>query len=73
MDLYTINYIKNNPMLYQYLREHSYWYKRLNRGRESLKDVEEEMKKQYKLTPQDKIEKLSRSIEMISTFVDVLK
>lgn len=60
-------------MLYQYLREHSYWYKRLNRGRESLKDVEEEMKKQYKLTPQDKIEKLSRSIEMISTFVDVLK
>lgn len=73
MELYTINYIKSNPNLYNFLREDSSWYKLLNRGRENIKIVEEEMKKRYKLTPKDKIEKLSRSVEMISTFMDVLK
>lgn len=73
MNLYTINYIKSNPNLYRFLRDDSSWYKVLNRGEESIKMVEEEMRKRYKLTAQDKIEKLSRSVEMISTFMDVLK
>ena len=73
MNLYTIIYIKSNPNLYRYLRDDSSWYKVLNRGEESIKMVEEEMRKRYKLTAQDKIEKLSRSVEMISTFMDVLK
>ena len=57
----------------RYLRENSYWYKELNRNGEALKRVEEEAKKMYKQTPEDKIEKLSRNIELISTFIDVLK
>lgn len=73
MNLYTINYIKSNPNLYRFLRDDSSWYKVLNRGEESIKLVEEKMRKRYKLTAQDKIEKLSRSVEMISTFMDVLK
>ncbi len=73
MNLYTINYIKSNPNLYRFLRDDSSWYKVLNRGEESIKMVEEEMRKRYKLTAQDRIEKLSRSVEMISTFMDVLK
>ena len=73
MELYTINYIRSNPNLYNFLREDSSWYKLLSRGRENIKIVEEEMKKKYKLTPKDRIEKLSRSVEMISTFMDVLK
>lgn len=73
MDLYTINYIKNNPIVYSYLRENSYWYKELNRNSEALKEVEEQAKKMYKQTPEDKMEKLSRNIELISTFIDVLK
>lgn len=73
MDLYTINYIKNDPNLYNYLREDSSWYKYLNRDRSNLKILEEEMRKRYKLTASDQIEKLSRSINLISTFIDVLK
>ena len=73
MDLYTINYIKNNPLVYGYLRENSYWYKELNRDSNVLKQIEEEAKKMYKMTPEDKIQKLSRNIELISTFIDVLK
>ena len=73
MDLYTINFIKNNPLIYNYLRENSYWYKELNRGTANLKQLEENAKKMYKQTTADKIEKLSHNIELITTFMDVLK
>lgn len=73
MDINTIRYIKTNPLIYNYLRENSYWYKELNRGSNVLKQIEEEAKKFYKQTPEDKIEKLYKNIEMISTFMDVLK
>lgn len=73
MNLYTINYIKSNPNVYRYLRENSYWYKYLNRDPSSIKLLEEEMKNKYKLTTKDRIEKLSHSIDLISTFMDVLK
>lgn len=73
MNLYTINYIKSNPIIYNYLRENSYWYKYLNRSDIYLKEVEEEAKKIYKLRPIDRIEKISQSINLISSFIDVLK
>lgn len=60
-------------MIYQYLRDDSSWYKLLNRDRNNLKYLEEEMKKKYKLTVEDRIEKFSHSINMISAFMDVLK
>lgn len=73
MNLYTINYIKNNPLIYSYLRENSYWYKYLNRSPLYLKKVEAEAKKYYKQTTEDKIEKLSNSISLVSNILDVLK
>lgn len=73
MDLYTINYIKNNPLLYNYLRDDSSWYKYLNRDGMVLKELEENMRRTYKITAEDKIEKISRSINLISSFMDVLK
>ena len=73
MDLFTIYYVKNNPLVYQYLRENSHWYKYLNRDSKNLKYLEEDLKKKYKLTMEDKVAKFSRSIDMISTFIDVLK
>lgn len=72
MDVYTINYIKNNPLIYDYLRENSTWYKELNRDGRVIKQVEEEAKKFYKQTPEDKLKKLSRNIEMFKTFMDVI-
>lgn len=73
MELYTINYIKNNPIIYNYLRENPSWYKQLNRNKESLKIIEELAKKQYKLTTEDRIKKLSQGINLISNFIDVIK
>lgn len=72
MDLNTINYVKSNPLIYNYLRENSYWYKELNRNGSILKQLEEEAKRFYKQTPEDKIKKISKNIELISTFLDVI-
>lgn len=73
MDKYTINIIKNNPNIYRYLREESFWYKYLNRDNNYIKRMEKEMKDKYKLNTIDKIDNLTRNINLISTFIDVLK
>lgn len=65
--------IRNNPYLYQYLRDNSSWYKNLNRNPESIKEMEIEMKKVYKLNLSDKIGDINQKFEMIRTFIDILK
>ncbi len=72
MNLYTIHEIKNNPLLYSYLRVNSSWYKLLNRDPNNLKKMEQEAKSYYKLTLPDKIERFTNKVELISTFMDVL-
>ena len=64
--------IDQNPMLKKYLREHSYWYKYLDRNPSSIKEMEKEMKESYQLRAEDKLRKLGTQLEMISTFLDVL-
>ncbi len=64
--------IRNNPNLYRYLRENSYWYKYLNRSPAFIKEMEQEMKSRYKLTPEDKMEKFSSRLDMITSIIDVL-
>ena len=61
MEIETIYYIKNNPLAYNYLREDSSWYQRLNRGEDVLPIIENLAKKFYKQTPEDKIAKLSKN------------
>ena len=65
--------IRNNPNLYSYIKYHSYWYKELMRRPNSLSVMENEMKKEYKLTTGDKISKLNERMQMIRTFLDVLR
>lgn len=73
MDLYTINYIKNNKLVYDYLRVNSYWYKYLNRDSRYLKNIEEEAKEYFKVRLEDRIKNFSNQIDNISTFLDLLK
>lgn len=73
MNIDTQIKIRNNPYLHQYLRDNSSWYKALNRNPNSIKDMEAEMKNVYKLTLPDKIENFSSKLEMIRTFIDILK
>ena len=71
MDIRTINYIKNNPLIYNYLRVNSSVYKELIREPNYIKKIAQQAKEYYKQTPKDKIEKISSNIEMISSIIDI--
>lgn len=65
--------IKQDPRQLKFLRENSYWYKYLNRSELYYKDFINDMKDKYKLKPTDRINKMIESMEMFTTFLDVLK
>ena len=67
----TIFKIKQNRMLYHYLKYHSYWYKRIFRDPTSVDQMINEMKEEYKLTPQDKIETICKKMNMVSSLLEV--
>ena len=73
MNIKTQIYVRGNPNIYRYLREYSYWYKFLNRNPNSIIDLEKEMKSRYKLTTEDRLEKINNGISMLHSFMDVLK
>lgn len=73
MDIRTQIIIRSNPNIYRFLREESYWYKYLNRNPNSMRDLEKAMKNKYKLTTEDRLEKVGNSISLLHSFMDVLK
>ena len=69
-----IQYIlNNNPYLKKYLRENSFYYKDLIRNPSFIKELNELMKKSYKLSLPFKLDKLKDDISMINTVMNVLK
>ena len=65
--------INSNPLEKQFLREHSYWYKYLNRSDTFYQEFIKDMKEKYKLTTADKLNKLSNDMTILRTFLEVLK
>ena len=65
--------INNDLNLKRFLRENSNWYKSLNRNSSSFSYFVEEMKVKYKLTTSDKINKTMENMNIIQSFLDVLK
>ena len=73
MPLYLQIRIKNNPSYLKYLREHSEWYRILNRNPTSFKKFESIVKEEYKLRPTDRIAKTLDMIELIQNLLTSLK
>jgi len=73
MNLETLMKINQDPRQKQFLRENSYWYKYLNRSNTYYKQFIDEMKEKYKLTKADRLNKMMDNINMVRTFLDVLK
>ena len=65
--------IKNNPRYLQYIRDHSYWYKILNRDPLMFRAFEDKVKEDYKLRTTDKITKALNTIELVQNIVSSLK
>lgn len=64
--------IKENLQLKRFLRENSYYYKNLNRDQRFIYQLANMMKKEYKLTLPDRLDKLKSNISMINTFMDII-
>ena len=72
MDKETLNKIRNNPLIYHYLRENSYEYKELYRNKDYIKEIEKKAKKKYKETIPDKIEKIGEKISLLESFMSII-
>ncbi len=66
-------YIKSDNMLYEYLKYHSYWYKKIYRNENVLRELISEMKEEYKLTTKDKIEDMSNKITMVRNLLEIFR
>lgn len=73
MNIETIIKIKSDPLLQRYIREHSYWYKILNRNPKKINIMINEMKKAYRMTFEDKIDDVNTKVNMIKAFIDMVK
>lgn len=72
MDKETLNKIRNNPLIYHYLRENSYEYKELYRNKDYIKEIEKKAKIKYKETIPDKIEKIGEKISLLESFMSII-
>ena len=72
MNQKTISIIKNNPMIYRYLRENSYEYLYLFRDDNYLETIEKKTKKLYQEPLERKIEKLQKNINLINSFINIM-
>lgn len=65
--------IKNNPYYQRYLKEHSYWYKMLNRDPSTFQAFIEEVKDTYQLRPSDRFTKMLETFEIMQSLMSNLK
>ena len=72
MDRRVLSVIRNNPNIYNLLRDESYHYIYLYRDPNYLRTLEKIAKEKYKIKYTDRIDKLSNNLELIKTFLDVL-
>lgn len=62
----------SDPNNIKYIRENSYWYKKLNRG-EPIEKMIEEMKEKYSIRLKDKVDKIGTGLDLINAFMNVTK
>ena len=63
----------DNPKMYIYLKENSYWIKYLNRDADVYKEFESKMKELYKERTTDKISAVIDNIDLINGVLMSLK
>ena len=68
----TLIKIRNNPIVYNYLRVNSSWYKALNRDSNIISEIEKEAKDYYKLNLSDKLSNLNDKLSVVKTFMDII-
>lgn len=65
--------LEANPYLKKYLRDHSWFYKDIIRNPLMINEIEGLMKREYKLSFPDKLEKIKDNIAMFNNFMEIIK
>ena len=73
MELELQKKLIDNPKMYQYLKENSFWVKDLNRNSDYYSKFLEAMKERYRLRTTDKISAAIDNIDLISSFLGAFK
>lgn len=64
---------RENPKMFELLKQNSYYFKGLNRGVVDYKKFVSDMKVKYKERPKDKLESIMDNMELVSSVLNVLK
>ena len=64
--------IRNDEVLYNYLKYHSYWYIEIFKDKNKIEEMIKEMKKELKMTAEDKLEDLRKKMETFSQIMEIL-
>ena len=65
--------LKQDPKLYEMLKNNSYFFKDFNRGSIDIDSFKKMMKEKYKERVSDKLSKAVDNIDMISSVLDIFK
>ena len=64
--------LRSNPFLRKFLRENSFYYKELIRNPNFINELNNLMKKEYKLNLPAKLDKIKEDISMLNTVMNIL-
>lgn len=65
--------IRENKEIYLYLKYNSFLYKRIIRNEISLKEIDALKRSEFKQTTSDKLNSLKDKIDLVNTFLSILK
>lgn len=68
-----LNYIRNNPYIYRFLREESYYNRDLYLRKNYLKEIENLAKEKYGMTFPDRLQKVVDKAQLLKTILDVIE
>lgn len=72
MNKNLLNKIRTNPIIYSYLREESHEYINLLKDENYIKEIEKKAKEKYELTMPQKLNKITKKLELINEIINVL-
>lgn len=73
MEKYSQMSFRENPKMFELLKQNSYYFKGLNRGVVDYKKFVSDMKIKYKERTSDKLESIMDNMELVSSVLNVLK
>ncbi len=73
MEINLQKLIKENPKMYNHLKQNSEWIKLLNRNPYNYKQFTLAMKEKYKERTTDKVDEMLDNIDLITTFLNAMK